>query len=57
MRLAFRLIIPGLAVLVALVLAATAQPATTFVFKGRGWGHGIGLGQYGAQGLALNGRT
>ena len=57
MRLAFRLTIPGLAVLVALMLAATAQPAVTFVFKGNGWGHGIGLSQYGAQGLAQNGRT
>jgi stage II sporulation protein D len=57
MRLAFRLTIPGLAVLVALVLATTAQPAVTFVFKGSGWGHGIGLSQYGAQGLAQNGRT
>jgi stage II sporulation protein D len=57
MRLALRLTIPGLAVLVALMLAATAQPAVTFVFKGNGWGHGIGLSQYGAQGLAQNGRT
>jgi len=57
MRLAFRLTIPGLAALVALMLAATAQPAVTFVFKGNGWGHGIGLSQYGAQGLAQNGRT
>jgi stage II sporulation protein D len=57
MRLAFRLTIPGLAVLVALMVAATAQPAVTFVFKGNGWGHGIGLSQYGAQGLAQNGRT
>ena len=57
MRLAFRLTIPGLAVLVALAFAATAQPAVTFVFKGKGWGHGIGLSQYGAQGLAQNGRT
>jgi stage II sporulation protein D len=57
MRLAFRLTIPGIAVLVALMLAATAQPAVTFVLKGRGWGHGIGLSQYGTQGLAQNGRT
>ena len=27
------------------------------MIKGRGWGHGIGLSQYGAFGLAQNGRT
>ena len=57
MRLVSRLTVSGIAVLVALVLAATAQPAVTFVIKGRGWGHGIGLSQYGAFGLAQNGRT
>ncbi|HJS70535.1 MAG TPA: SpoIID/LytB domain-containing protein [Gaiellaceae bacterium] len=57
MRLVSRFTVSGIAVLVALVLAATAQPAVTFVLKGRGWGHGIGLGQYGAHGLAQNGRT
>jgi len=57
MRLASRFTVSGIAVLVALVLAATAQPAVTFVIKGRGWGHGIGLSQYGAQGLAQNGRS
>jgi stage II sporulation protein D len=45
------------AVVVACVGAASAQPATTFVIEGRGWGHGIGMGQYGAQGFALDGRT
>ncbi len=57
MRLVSRFTVSGIAVLVALVLAATAQPAVTFVIKGRGWGHGIGLSQYGAHGLAQNGRT
>ncbi|HET9508263.1 MAG TPA: hypothetical protein VFO81_09985, partial [Gaiellaceae bacterium] len=42
-------------------VAAQAQPkpvtATTFVFSGRGWGHGVGLSQYGALGLANEGRT
>jgi stage II sporulation protein D len=28
-----------------------------FVIDGRGWGHGIGMSQYGAQGFALHGRT
>jgi stage II sporulation protein D len=57
MRLASRFTVSGIAVLVALVLAATAQPAVTFVLKGRGWGHGIGLSQYGGHGLAQNGRN
>jgi stage II sporulation protein D len=39
---------------------AVAQPALTkptFVIKGRGWGHGVGLSQYGAFGLARQGTT
>lgn len=39
-----------------LVLAARpAGAATTFTFNGAGWGHGIGLSQYGALGLAEDG--
>jgi SpoIID/LytB domain protein len=34
---------------------ALTQP--TFVIKGRGWGHGVGLSQYGAYGLARRGTT
>jgi stage II sporulation protein D len=30
---------------------------TTFVFTGRGWGHGVGMCQVGAYGLALEGLT
>src|SRR5438876_604386 len=30
---------------------------TTFVFSGRGWGHGVGMGQWGAYGYALHGET
>jgi stage II sporulation protein D len=41
----------------ALALAAEAAAAPLFVISGRGWGHGIGMSQYGAQGFALNGRT
>ncbi len=39
---------------------APAQPTakrTIFVFNGRGWGHGIGMSQYGARGRALAGWT
>lgn len=30
---------------------------STFVFSGKGWGHGVGLCQVGAYGMALRGRT
>ncbi len=31
--------------------------ATTFLLSGRGWGHGVGMSQYGALGFANEGRT
>ena len=31
--------------------------ATTFVASGRGWGHGVGMSQYGALGYANDGWT
>jgi stage II sporulation protein D len=55
--------------LVVLVPAASARPgaavppppgtvgATTFVVTGRGYGHGVGMSQYGALGFARNGET
>ena len=52
-----------LAALVALVATtASAQPAPAtgealVVVSGRGWGHGVGMSQYGAYGMALEGRT
>src|SRR5690349_20892157 len=36
----------------ALLLPASAQAATVFTLTGHGWGHGIGLSQYGALGYA-----
>ncbi len=39
----------------ALVWAAPAGAGTTFVIDGRGWGHGIGMSQYGARGYAQAG--
>ena len=40
---------------------ASAQPAppspVTFLVQGKGWGHGRGLGQWGALGYALKGWT
>ncbi len=47
----------ALAAALALVLAPSAGAAsrTTMVMEGRGWGHGIGMSQYGADGYALHG--
>jgi stage II sporulation protein D len=36
--------------------AAVAAPAT-FAINGAGWGHGIGMSQYGAHGMGLRGAT
>jgi SpoIID/LytB domain protein len=38
-----------------LLVSGTAGAETTFTFYGSGWGHGIGMSQYGALGLAQNG--
>jgi stage II sporulation protein D len=38
--------------LIALVAVPTASASPIFVFTGHGWGHGIGMPQYGAQGYA-----
>ena len=51
-------IVLALALLATVVPALPAAPATDVVrFSGGGWGHGVGLSQYGAQGQALEGRT
>jgi stage II sporulation protein D len=47
-----RVLVAAIALVVALACAATARPAATFVIKGKGWGHGLGLAQYGAYGYA-----
>lgn len=36
--------------------AMSVQAIPSFTFRGSGWGHGIGLSQYGAQGSALAGK-
>ena len=44
--------------LIGLLVLATAAPAgagTLFLIDGRGWGHGIGMSQYGARGYAESG--
>jgi stage II sporulation protein D len=39
------------------VVQRTVLTKPTFVVKGRGWGHGVGLSQYGAYGLARRGTS
>ncbi|MDH3470472.1 MAG: SpoIID/LytB domain-containing protein [Acidimicrobiia bacterium] len=39
------------------VMAAPASAADEVVFEGAGWGHGIGMTQYGAQYMATNGSS
>jgi SpoIID/LytB domain protein len=50
-----RLTLP-VAILIALVSAASAAASPVFVFKGHGWGHGVGMSQYGALGRANDGQ-
>ena len=52
-----------LSVTAALGAAGSATPLgaqsgpTSFTFHGSGWGHGVGMSQYGARGMATNGST
>lgn len=58
-----RLILAPLTICAVLVAASAAPSQTvappgatpTFVFSGRGWGHGVGMSQYGAFGFAQHG--
>ncbi len=36
-------------------VTSTSGDANTFVFSGEGWGHGVGMSQYGAKGMAAAG--
>ena len=42
--------------LIVAAAPAAADAATVHVIRGGGWGHGIGMSQYGAYGFAQNGR-
>ncbi len=37
--------------------ASAATPASTITFEGSGWGHGVGMSQYGAYARALDGQS
>jgi len=45
-----------LTLLAFLCLAAPAQASVSWLVKGRGFGHGVGVSQYGAYGYALHGK-
>src|SRR5689334_17096685 len=46
-----------IAVLIAAALAAApAHAASRFIVRGAGFGHGVGMSQYGAYGYALHGK-
>ena len=42
-------------VLAALALPASGAAGTVFLLDGRGWGHGVGMSQWGAEGYARHG--
>ena len=44
----------GAIIVLALAAPAAAQ-ANQFLITGHGWGHGVGMSQYGAEGLAIHG--
>jgi stage II sporulation protein D len=44
-----------MATLLAVAPSTPGQAAEDFTFYGAGWGHGLGMSQYGAYGLALDG--
>jgi stage II sporulation protein D len=43
------------AAVVALAIPAAASAGTVFLLDGRGWGHGVGMSQWGAEGYARHG--
>jgi len=51
-----RRLVPLLALAAALAVPPGAGAAAMLLVDGRGWGHGIGMSQYGAQGFAQQGR-
>src|SRR6266705_1627342 len=42
-------------VVAALAIPAAAAAGTVFLLDGRGWGHGVGMSQWGAEGYARHG--
>ena len=55
MRISRSLFVVALAATLAVVPAGGARADRPFTFYGAGWGHGVGLSQWGAYGLARQG--
>jgi stage II sporulation protein D len=47
-----RRLLPALVAVLALAFVSSAPAKSLFVITGRGWGHGVGMSQWGAYGLA-----
>src|SRR5205807_8184724 len=47
----------GASICTGTCFAAPAGSGALFVFSGHGWGHGVGMSQYGAYGYAQHGAT
>ena len=52
-----RLVLLATSALLLFTATAPAVGAADFIFAGSGWGHGVGLSQYGAKAMALDGAT
>jgi stage II sporulation protein D len=50
-----RVVVRVAALLACLALPASASAGTVFLLDGRGWGHGVGMSQWGAEGYARHG--
>ena len=50
-----RLAVAGGIALIACAIAGTARAGTALIVTGHGWGHGVGMSQWGAYGYALHG--
>ena len=50
-----RLAVAGGIAVIACAIAGTARAGTALIVTGHGWGHGVGMSQWGAYGYALHG--
>ena len=48
-----RVLLLALVAIIGVAVQVTAQDEKTFTFEGSGWGHGVGMSQWGAYGQAL----
>ena len=50
-----RLRVAGGIAVIACAITGTARAGTALIVTGHGWGHGVGMSQWGAYGYALHG--